>query len=210
MANKREKEKREAENAKRFYKTELKKLIIYVVSGVAFIAAALLLCFCDFVYVDNPAIGVEKSVNGWMFFRAFLSGNYTAADKSFEDLAVPFYYYAKNACEAMGFFTFAAISTSIVSAVFGICFVCANAEGVKKCSLRGAAVCSVGSTVCFLITFIVGLSIRNSKIVSDYCGNPACSIQSLAIFAAIAAGAATAFMVFALIKSIKTERRLLA
>lgn len=210
MANKREKEKRESENAKKFYKNELKKLIIYVVSGGAFIAAALLLCFCDFVYVDNPASGVEKSVNGWMFFRAFLSGNYTAVDKSFGDLAVPFYYYAKNACETMGFFTFAAIMTSIVSVVFAICFICANKGGVKKCSLWGASVCSAVSTVCFLITFIAGLSVKNSKIVSDWCRNPACSIQSLAVFAALSSGAATAFMVFALIKSIKTERRLLA
>lgn len=209
MANKREKEKRAAENAKKVYDGEIKKLYKFVYMGFGFIALALVLCFCNWIYVDNSNSGVEVSVSGYSFLCAFLSGNYNSTDvKIFGDIAIPFYYYAKDACSQIGFFTFLAILFCIVSAVFGGVFLITPSKKIKSAAEYGACGCSALSCAFFLVSFIVAVLVKNSDILPVFCsGNSACSIKSLAILSAIAVGAAAVNFVYSTVKLIKLNRR---
>ncbi|MDY4186645.1 MAG: hypothetical protein SOX77_02140 [Candidatus Borkfalkiaceae bacterium] len=208
MANKREKQKRAEENAKKVYIGEIKKLFKYIYIGLGLIAFSFVLCFCSWIYVDNSKSGVEVSASGWSFFCAFLSGKYSSTDKIFGDIAVPFYYYAKEYCEKIGLFTFLSILFGVLSAILSGAFLKISAQKIKAAGAISAGVCSAVSAVGFICSFVIALTAKNSDVLPVYCGgNPACSIKSLAVLSALVMIFAAVFIWYTVAKLIKINRR---
>ena len=61
------------------------------------------------------------------------------------------------------------------------------------------------------LPFIVqakAVDMNNAKIISDYCGNPACEVRSFAIFPAIVALGSCAVSGYAMVKNIQARNLL--
>lgn len=223
MASKREKLKRAEDNVRAEYEKQVKKLSPYgyIAAGVAVIA--LLLCFCNFIYIwnngkyynsgtaflpQNGTAGVEDPIaSGWTFFVTFLSGNYKTYNYYIGNV---FYDYAPNYTKTIAALTFIAMLLAIVT-LFLSAF-----SALKNKPVLGmvSAGCSLLSGILFMVCFILPLTKEmHTLIVGDYykapsfCqGNPACSLKSLAILPALVMLGACAVSVYAAVKFIKIKK----
>ena len=182
MANKREREKRTRENLALQYKKSTNKLLPFYGWAIAVLSATIICYFFNWVYVYNSGFGIEVKANGFSFIAAALSGKYSSADKIYGDLAMPFYYYAKNSCETLGAVTLTAFILNFLAIIVLIVVRTTKLQGLSLISV----VLSFVSSVLLVVAFSVALGMKNDKILSVYCGgNPKCDIRSLSVFAAI-------------------------
>ncbi len=221
MASKREKLKRAEDNARAAQEKQIKKLspFGYIAAGAAVLA--LLLCFCNFMYIHNNgeyynngsafvlrstkvAGSVEGGESGWSFFVAFLTGDYTNGF-----MGVPFNYFAKNYVSAIGACTFFAMLLAI-AAIFLSAFSAIRAKPVLGMISAG---CSFLSGILFVVSFILPTSKGvHTLIVGDYygaaycLGNPDCAVKSLAILPALVMLGSCAVSFYAAVKFIKIKK----
>ena len=149
--------------------------------GVVLCIVALITFLMNWSSIYNTTIsGNEVSVNGFQYFLAGLTGDYK--NPSYGDIAVPFYYYAKDTVELLSIFTVISFICLIVTIISACIVVATKKHALSVISAVGALFTGIFLCVCFGIA----LSMSSSKILSVYCGgNPACSIRSLAIVPAI-------------------------
>lgn len=149
---------------------------------VAVIVLVVTLC-ADVVFIHNTGMtengGREVAVRGSALLRALFTGTYTSADAGYDNLAVPFYYYAQAWCRPLAILTFLAAvgsALAVLMAAAAAVFAARKREFVLTWfSLAGAVLTWILVTA----ALAVALSMQGSRILPVYCsGNPACSIQS--------------------------------
>lgn len=156
-------------------------------TGFAFAIIAVLLTFLPFAEVYNSDIGgAEVSVNGYNFFLAFFTRDFSSSSTGwYGDMAVPFYFYAKGKTVALSTLSFLAISSALAVLVLSI-LVCWKIKVKKGLFLTITGGFAGFSGLIYFISFITGLAMSGDKILSTYCNNnKACSIKSYAIFSAL-------------------------
>ena len=206
MANKREREKRNLNYLLNTYKKEKNGLLAFYIWSAAILAVAVLCYFFNWVYVYNSASGIEVKVSGFSFIAATLSGNYSSTDKIYGDMAVPFYYYAKQSCLNVGGVTLAAGILNVVSIAVLIAVIITKLHSLSYVSV----ISSLASFVLLIVAFVFALGMKNDDILSVYCGgNPKCSIESLAIIPALVTAAALVVQCFAALKLFKAQMQYL-
>lgn len=184
MANKTEKRRRYEEARRKQQQRELRALRPFDIAALA-AAAVLLLCFFfDWAQVYNSSAGVEVRVSGFSFAIAALTGSFNSAAAVYGNLAVPFYYYAQSYSIALGVLSLAGALAAVASVALPIVRL---ATGTRRLLWVDIALAAVAAGL-LIACFAVGLAMNGSNILSIYCsGNPACSIQSYAMIAAIVA-----------------------
>lgn len=189
------------------YDAATKNLFIFPCIALGLTVLALLFLFVNFAEVyntqlDNP---VEVAVRGWSFFIVGLTGNYTAPNKIYGDLAVPFYLYAAEWCETLALVAVFAVLITVLYAVVQIITIIKKTHGLNIAS----AVLGLISAVLFIVCYAEGLAMKDGNILSLYCSNnPNCSIKSYAIVSAIIMLGATAVSAFAAYKTLQASKLL--
>lgn len=180
--------------------------------GVTFLVSLIALIItlsADVVYIHNTGMsenhGREVWVGGVAFIKALFSGKYSSTE--YDNLAVPFYYYAKEYCPPTAIFTF----LTVISAAFTT-LVSAGAllYALLKKDYPFSWFTLIGSTltaVLTIITYAFAVSMTNGNILSGYCNNnPACSIRSDLIWCVVISVLTLAANIFAIIRFIKLEK----
>ncbi len=180
MANKKTRDERiKAEKEKKFNASR-KKLVVFPIVGAVFSVIALILYSVKWAAVYNDGYGYEVQISGFNVLFAALSGKYT--ETAFGNMAVPFYYYAKNYCVTLGVLTIISAVVVVLTLASQIIAAITKKQLFNVTSLVGGCV----SFALLLVCFSVALSMKNSDILPVYCsGNPACSIRSYAIIPAV-------------------------
>ncbi len=158
-----------------------KKSLIAALLGIA----VLLLFLVPWAEIYNTDIpGVEVGTNGFSFWVAAVTRNFTGTGAVYKDLAVPFYYYAQVWCERIALATLVAGIALIVAVVAQLLTLLKKAYGAAIVSALGFLVAAVGLGAAFW----VASTMHNSDILPIYCsGNPGCSIHTYIYIPALVA-----------------------
>lgn len=188
------------------YNAARKKLMPLPWIVVGLLVVSLLLNFMHWTDIYNTGIpGTEVVVNGWAYAFAGITRDFMSTSRIYNDLAVPFYYYAQTWCETLATLTLAAVA---VMAVAVVCQVIASAAKLYAMNAVTAVLSAAGGGL-LIACYAIALSMKDSQILPIYCsGNPACSIRSFAILPALVAIAAGVFCVVIFVKSQKTKQLL--
>ncbi len=207
LAREENRRKYEAERAHK------KPLFIGILAAVTLIAliALIVTLSADVVYIHNTGMtedgGREVTVSGIALLNALFTDTFTSASAEYDNLAVPFYYYAEAWCKPLAAFTFLSVLVTAISMLVSLVALVA-AIGKKEYlpswfSLIGTAL----SLLMIAITFFIAVSMSGSQILPQYClGNPACSIQSDLIWCFILTLAALAGGIVAVIQFQKLDK----
>lgn len=183
-----------------------KRLRIFPLIMLVFTVIMLLMLLVDWAAVYNTTIADnEVSISGFNCVAAGLSGNYSSADKgSFGDMAVPFNYYAATFVKPLCALTVVLMFVIILHLLIEVFASITNKQGAFNIL---AIVFTVAEAVLMIVCYAVALSMKDAKILSDYCSNnPACSIQSHAIIPAILAILSLACPILAIISEYKIKK----
>lgn len=180
MINKKQKKSEKALTKQ--YKISTDKLMSYY-NGAIILALTVILCyFLNWVYVYNTGYGIEVKASGFSFIIATLSGKFYSTDKIYGDLAIPFYYYAKESCEILGILSLVSLILIIVTVLILIIIKITKFQMITFISI----LLSLCSSILLVACFVSALEMKNGQILSVYCGgNPKCYIGSLAILASV-------------------------
>lgn len=179
------------------YKDACAKILPLYLCAAAVCVVAIICYFFNWVYVYNSDYGIEVKASGFSFLASVLTGNYTGTGGIYGDIAVPFYYYAANACEVLGALTIIAAILGLLALAILIVVRITKIHEVSFVSI----ILSVASTIVLFCAFIVALGMNDGKILPVYCsGNPKCSICSLAIVPAIVMAVSVVLQVIAIVK----------
>ena len=176
------------------YDESRNKLLRFYVFAIVIASAAAICYFLNWVYVYNSDYGIEVKASGFSFIAAALSGKYSSADKIYGDLAMPFYYYAKNSSGTLGTVTLVSFIVNIASVIVLVVVRLTKLQELSALSIFLGVV----SSVLLSAAFIIALGMKNDRILSGYCGgNPKCTIGSSAVLPALLAICGTAVQWFA-------------
>lgn len=179
MANKRTK----AQMIVKKKQEKVKKLDFLKVIAICLTAIVMALFFVDWAQIYNTTIqGKEVSFTGFNALLASINGTYRSPDAMYGDLAIPFFYYARD-----GVKTLCALTTAnmIILVVLLIAQIIAVLKGKQILNLI-CAVLSLALTVMLFVAYGAAIKLNASQILPIYCsGNPACSIKSYIIVPAI-------------------------
>ena len=171
---------------------------------IAIITLIVTLC-ADVVYVHLDGYGKEVVVSGTAFLKALFSGNYSSAD--YDNLAMPFYYYAKAWCQPAAVFT---LLTVIMTVLTILVAAGALVYSILKKDYTFSWFSLIATSLAFIVTvvtFAIALSMKNGTILSQYCGgNPKCTIESDLIWCVILSLLTVAANIFAVIKFVRIEK----
>ena len=197
MANKREKERRERENLLNQYKESRDKLLPFYLVAAIICAVSIFGYFFNWVYIYAPSVGAERSVSGFSAaINALTLKKYTSANiKVYGDMNL-FYYYAKKYCVPFATISLVALILTIISTALGFVIFFTKRQELSLIS----ELFTIASTVMTIICFGIALSINESTIIADFCGNPLCSVRSLAIIPALVLVAASVVQGIAAVK----------
>lgn len=187
----------------RAQRAALQKLNVYPRVGLVLLGLLLVAAFLPWVGIYNTDIpGMEITVSGWAGLFCALSGSYTAPGALFGDMAV-FNYHAEPYCKPLAIFAAIALLAAVAALIAEIPLLL---KKIHALHFVNAALCAV-SAVFGVLGFVKGASIQNSGILVSYCqSNPACSVRSYAIIAAVLAAAALAVHLIAAVKFIKAKK----
>lgn len=164
------------------YASDVKKLRLFPILALALAVVVLFLFFTDWAFVHNTDVGTEVSVSGFNCLVSGTSGNYSGTEKAIGDMAMPFYYYAKAESVSLAGLTVAAFFVLLATIVAYALAAIRNQEGFNIAGL----VLSFALMVLLFSCYSTALSMKNAKILSDYCsGNVKCSIRSEAVLPAL-------------------------
>lgn len=201
MANKNARERRVRENRKKIYERLCARLKIYHFAALGVCALVLLLFFCPWTQNYNFAAGVqEQALNGWQYFAAGISGNYTAAGYmgDFFNIYAQSYTHALAVLTAVSFFVLccsAALSVAVPAA--------------KKHRLVFAAVAADFVLVVLLVACCaVAFSMKDSNIYKEYCDPAQCEMRSYIVFPIVAAAGLLAVHIVAAVKTLAARKYL--
>lgn len=207
---------RQEENAKKFKaaseKTLRSLLIVFGATALLAVVALIVMLATDAVYIHNTSMtengGREVAVSGAAFLKALFTGNYTSADPGYDDISMPFYYYAQAWCAPAAIFAFLCLITIILTLAASAA---ALVFALMKKQLKGAIFPLGASALLVVISiafFAICVSMSGSQILPVYCGgNPACSIQSDLIWCILLAVLALAGNIFAFIKYLSLQKQ---
>ncbi len=211
-AQQRRRELAREENRKKYEEARAKKhpffLAVFAATAAIAVIALIVALSADVVYIHNSGMtdngGREVTVGGIALLRALFSDNFTSAE--YDNLAVPFYYYAQAWCRPLAVFAFLAVLAAALSAVVSV--VALVSAGKKEYLLSWFSL--IGTALSFLMTaatFIIAVSMSGSQILPVYCsGNPQCSIRSDLVWCFVLGLAALAGNLFAVIAFQKLEK----
>ncbi len=207
---------KQAENKKKYEEANAKALELFLIifgATVLFSVVMLILTLAtDAVFIHNTDLtengGREVAVGGAAFLKALFTGNYTAAEPGYDDIAVPFYLYAQAWCAPAAVFallTLLAVLLELIASGVALVFAFRKKEFKWTILPLGAsALCAVLTVVFYAIC----LSMSGSQILPVYCsGNPACSIRSDLIWSVLVALLTFAGNLFAFIKYLSLEKQ---
>ena len=206
MANKNRKaQMQQANQAKakqKQYDAATKNLFIFPCIALGLSVLLLLLFFVTFSDVYNTETkSLEFKVNGWTYFAAGLVGNYSSVEWAGGFLAVPFYKFAEEWVEAVGTLTVITVFVALFNLIIQLVTVLKKFNGLNVVS----AVMSLATSILLIVVMAKTIDMNNAKIISDYCGNPACEVRSCAIFPAIVAFGSCAVSGYAMVKNIQAR-----
>lgn len=160
------------------------------------------------VYVYAEGSGTEVSVSGSAFLKALFTNNYTSANAGYDDLAVPFYYYAAKWCQPAAIYTLLTFLSELIALLL-LGLALAFAIWKKEYVLVLFPILFEVLTVVFAsLLFKTCLDMKNGAILSTYCGgNPLCSIRSDVIPAAILSVIMLGLNVFAVVKYMFLQKK---
>ena len=212
MANKNKRSQIQQANQRRAnqqrYEVESKKLTLFTLIALGVSVVLLLLLFVNFAGVYNPQAknGIEVKVSGWSFAIAALTGNYSSdLEAVYGNLAVPFYYYAREFSETVAVFALLTVVVILFNVAVQVITV------VKKMYILNcvSAILNVVIAALLIVCFAEALAMKYSDIIPDYCnGNPLCSIGSYAIVPAIFAIGSAAVSVYTTVRYMKVSKLL--
>ena len=184
MANKKNREINLKNDRERKFRASCAKLRNYPIICLALSVLTLLLFLVTFAEVYNTDFGAEVKISGYNTFFAAITGQYASENTLFGDMWLPFNYYAESYAHTLGAFTLIAVILTIANLAVQIVTV-----ATKKSAINVAAFAlGIVQFGVLIACFIVALSMKDAKILSDYCsGNPKCSIRSYAIIPALTA-----------------------
>ena len=144
------------------------------------VGAILLICyFLGFSYIWNTDVGAEVGVNGWNYIIACFSWSFKKTGAAYGDIAVPFYYYAKEYVPVM------AVATTVSFGIL-LLFIAISCFNIKKYNRKLAIAIMVILYVlaaAYLACIVIALTMNGSRILPKYCNsNPKCSIATLVFF----------------------------
>lgn len=201
MANKRVRAEREREMKLKAYAERLKKTGKYHKIVLILIPFLLLCYFFNWAYVYNTRVGVgtEVKVSGWSFIIAALTRTYSSGDAVYGDLAIPFFYYAKNWCEKLGVLTLISLCVAVCTAVAELLVVFKKKYKLTfvSCALQ------VAQVVLLFICNKIAIDMNDSDIIPIFCSGVAeCSVKSAIYVSIIVALVGAACSILSLAKTI--------
>lgn len=181
MANKNTKrleEIKKREN-KKMYEKQVKTMVWYPVVMLIAALITLLLYSTNWAAIYNTDIGGnEVAITGFNCLSALFTDGFTSTDKSVGDMAVPFYYYAKNECESLSLATL----VSLIILCFTIVLLVITIFSKKHNLIAANSVAFLAEAIALIVVYCIAMSMEDGKILPIYCGgNPACSINSMAL-----------------------------
>lgn len=207
---------KQEENRRKYEEaSEKTRKILFIVFGVTALLALItliLLLVTDAVYIHNTDMTDnnqrEVTVSGAAFLKALFTGTYISADPGYDDLAHPFYTFAKAWCPPAAVFSLLSV---ILAALALIAAAVALFFAIRKKDCRWT-LATVGTTalltVLTIVCYAICLSMSGSQILPVYCsGNPACSIRSDLIWSVILSFVMLAGNIFALVKYLSLEKQ---
>ena len=161
-----------------------------------------LLGFLPWLCIYNTDIpGIEIKVSGWAAFFCGLTGKLTIPGGVFDNMDT-FNYFAPDSCKPLALFGLLTYAMLIVALIMNAVMLSKKAQVLHL----PAAVLSLGAAVCTVLGFNAANSVNDSNILVEYCqSNPACSVESYAIFTAVILVIAVIFNVIGAVKFFKAQ-----
>lgn len=186
----------------RSYTAAMAKLNVFPRISFAVYVVLCLLAFLPWLCIYNTDIpGIEIKVSGWAAFFCGLTGKLTTPGGLFGNMDT-FNYFAPDACKSLALFGLLAYAMLIVALIMNGVML---SKKVQVLHLP-AAVLGLGACVCTVLGFNAANSVNDSNILVEYCqSNPACSVESYAIFTAVILVAAVIFNVIGAVKFFKAQ-----
>lgn len=168
--------------------------IVYIILCVV----ALLPWLCIY-NTDIP--GIEIKVNGWNAFFCGLTGKLTTPGGVFGNMDT-FNYFAPDACKPLALYGLLAYALLLAALILNGVMLSKKAQVLHL----PASVLGIGAAIFSVLGFSAADSVNNSNILVEYCqSNPACSVESYAIFTAIILLVAVVFNVIGAVKFFKAK-----
>ncbi len=171
---------------------------------IAFAVDALvcLMGFLPWLCIYNTDIpGIEIKVSGWAAFFCGLTGKLTTPGGVFGNMDT-FNYFAPDSCKPLALFGLLTYAMLLAALIMNGIMLSKKAQVLHL----PAAVLSLGAAVCTVLGFTAANGVNNSNILAEYCqGNPACSVESYAIFTAVILLVALIFNVIGAVKYFKAQ-----
>lgn len=207
---------KQEENRKKYEaareKTRKISLVILGTVMLLSVIALIVMLAADAVYVHNTSMttdgGREVAVSGSAFLKALFTGTYTSAEAGYDDISMPFYYYAKAWCTPAAIFALVCLIAIILAfAASATAFVFALLKKELEWTFLSLGASAL-LTVISIVFYAICLSMSGSQILPVYCsGNPACSIQSDLIWCVLLSGLSLAGNIFILVKYLLLEKQ---
>ncbi len=161
-----------------------------------------LLGFLPWLCIYNTDIpGIEIKVSGWAAFFCGLTGKLTTPGGVFGNMDT-FNYFAPDACKPLALFGLLAYVMLLAALIMNGIMLSKKAQVLHL----PAAVLSFAAAVCTVLGFHAANGVQDSNILVEYCqSNPACSVESYAIFSAIILAVAVIFNLIGAVKFFKAQ-----
>ncbi len=203
------------ENRRKYEKANASacKIFIAIFGGTLLFAlvSLIIMLATDTVFIHNSGMtengGREVSVSGAAFLKALFTNNYSSSAAGYDDIAVPFYYYAKNLCLPAAVFTLVTLAAQILAVAFsGFALFAAIRKKDYRFSLLTLGASAI-TAIFSVALYAICISMSGSKILPVYCnGNPACSIQSDMIWGVLLSLVMLAGNIYAVIRFAKLKK----
>lgn len=181
----------------RAYEGKLKALGKFPKIAIGVFVVLFVLAFLPWLCIYNTDIpGAEILVNGWNAFFCGITGKLSTPGGLFGNMDT-FNYFAASACAPLARYGMIAYLCFIVSCALELVLIFTK-KHLLNCV---AAVTTLGGIVFTILGYTAAMSVNQSNILVEYCqSNPACSVESYAIFTAVLAAVALVLNLIAGIK----------
>ena len=189
----------------RSYAAATEKLKLFPRLSFAVYVLLCVVAFLPWLCIYNTDIpGIEIKVSGWAAFFCGLTGKLTTPGGLFGNMDT-FNYFAPESCKPLALYGLLAYAFLLVALVLNAVMLGKKAQVLHL----PAAILGVGAAVFTVLGFNAANSVNNSNILVEYCqSNPACSVESYAIFTALILIPAIIFNVIGAVKYFKAQKLL--
>jgi len=197
MAKRNSMENRLKQEKEKEYLSKRKKLRLFTLGTLLMTLVIILLMMSDWIAIYNVDTGKnEAAVSGFNSVSSGLSGNYSSLDKAkFGEMSV-FSAYAESITHKVCIITVVVLFVLIVHAVIAFFGLITNKQGAFNII---DIIFIIAEATLFIVIHSLALSAKNTDIITEFCGNPACVVQSHAILPGVFAIISLALPIVALI-----------